>query len=226
MLPNPQESKAAPRKRSQPPMSSPGNGVEQVADDAEMEAGETADGPEDAAGEVGGGVETPEVVDVETGEAPGTYRQAVGKIEERHPDDRTGKTIDRKGWVATTGGISDQAADISPRFTPSDQLSVGQYDQHSPQQIIDSDEQALGPVSSGRKRRNSPSFDRDYRAMAAALALRQNRHQSPVDLDQLIQEGRLICSQFHQQAQKLQKQKILVDEMLSLLGSPMATVEE
>lgn len=225
-LPNPRESVKAPRKRSHPPTSSPANGVEEMPKGAEIEAGETADGAEHAAGEAGRGVKILEVAGVELGEASGTYREVEWKIEEERPEDIMGKTVDRKGWVTTTGGVSDKSADsISPRFTPPDPLSISHYDQHSPQ-IVNSDEQAPGPVSSRRKRQNSPSYDRDYRAMAAALALRQNRHQSPIDLDDLIQEGRLICNQFHQQAQKLQKQKILVDEMLTLLGSPMATVEE
>lgn len=226
VLPNPRESVTAPRKRSQPPTSSPANGVEEIAEGAGMEASETADGVEDAAGEAGRGVEAPEVVGVEGGEASGTHRETAGKIEEGRPEDLTDKTIDRRGWVATSRGISDKTVDgVSRKFVPSDPLSVGHYDPHSPQ-IVNGDEQASGTVSSSRKRRNSPTFDRDYRAMAAALALRQNGHQSPVDLDELIQEGRMICTQFREQAQKLQKQKILVDEMLTLLGSPMATVEE
>ena len=137
-----------------------------------------------------------------------------------------GKTIDRKRWVAPAGGVSNETArSISTKSPPSNPLRIDKHDQHS-SKMVNGNEQASGSVSSGGKTRESPSFDQDYRAMAAALALRQNRHQSPADLDELVQEGRLICDQFRRQAQELQKQKILVDEMLTLLGSPVESVEE
>ena len=249
LSPNSRELVTNPRRSYRPPTSSPANGVVETAgktaEGAEKEASETADGAEDAAGDAGERVEPPEVDGVEEaaegcvqeppvdrsvlndlevgegGDTPGADREAVGKMEKGHPEDLVGTTFGRKDWVATTSGVSNETArSISTKSLPLDPRGVGQHDQHSPK-IVDGDEQASGPVSSREKTQQSPVFEQDYRAMAAALALRQNKHQSPVDLDELIQEGRLICNQFRQQAQKLQKQKVLVDEMLTLLGSPM-----
>ena len=254
MLPDPRGSVATPRKRSRPPTSSPANGVEEVeeiAEGAEKEAGETADGVDDAVGEAGTGFEASEVDGVEgtagsydqelpvdtlvpkglkigrVGGAPGVDRETVGKIGEGNPDDLVGKTNDRKRWVAPADGVSNETArSISTKPPPLDPLRIDWHDRHN-SKILGGNKPVSGPVSSsGRKTRNNPSFDQDYRAMAAALAIRQNRHQSPADLDELVQEGRLICDQFRRQAQKLQKQKILVDEMLTLLGSPVECVEE
>ena len=250
MSPNLRESVTTPRKKCQPPTSSPANGVDKTAERAEKEIGETADGVEDVAGEAGGDVEGPEVGGVEEaaesrdqelpvdrsvlkglevgedGEAPGADRETVGKTGEGSPEYLMGKTIDRKRWIAPAGRVSNETArSISTKSPPSHPLRINDHDQHS-SKIVNGNEQAPGPVSSGRKTQKSPSFDQDYRAMAAALALRQNSHQSPADLDELVQEGRLICDQFRRQAQKLQKQKILVDEMLTLLGSPVESVEE
>lgn len=254
MLPDPRGSVATPRKRSRPHTSSPANGLEEVeetAEGAENKTGETADGVNDAAGEAGGAVKAPEVdytegtadscnqgipVDLsvleglqigEGGEASVADRETGRNIGEGNPEYLVGKTIDRKRWIAPACGVSDETA---PRIsTKSPPLHLRRIDPHDQQysKAVSGNEQVSGPVSfSGRKTRKSSSFDQEYRAMAAALAIRQNKHQSAADLDELVQEGRLICDQFRRQARKLQKQKILVDEMLTLLGSPVESVEE
>ena len=125
-----------------------------------------------------------------------------------------------KGSVAIGGGVSDETAgSISTKPLASDPLSVTQIDEHSQEAIDDSDPAAFSVSLSSRKVQQSPSIEEVCRARAVALAQRQSRHQSPSELNQLILEGQLIYDQFRQQAQKLQKENVLVDEMLTILGS-------
>ena len=250
-LPDPRGSVATPRKRSRPPTSSPANGVNKATADAGNEVGATADGVDNSAGEAGAGFKAPEVDGVEGtaesydpelpversvprglelsegGEASGVDHEIVGKIGEGNLADLVCKTVGRKGLAVTAGGVSQQTGrGFSTKSPPLDPLRIDWHDRHNAKILGGNEQVSYRASSSGRKTRKSPSFDQNYRAMAAALAIRQNRHQSPADLDELIHEGRLICDQFRRQARELQKQKILVDEMLTLLGSPVESVDE
>lgn len=126
-----------------------------------------------------------------------------------------------KGSIAIDGGVSDgTASSIATKPLASDPLSVGQNDEQPSQEAIDDSDQASLSVSLSRREvQQRPSIEEVCRARAVALAQRQNRHQSPSELNELILEGQLIYDQFRQQAQKLQKEKVLVDEMLTILGS-------
>ena len=226
----------------------------ETAKGAEEEAGETAGGVEDAAGEAGEageGVEAFKVDGVEGaaegvaqelpvhllvlkglepgegGKTLGADGEAVGKIEEGDPEDLIGKTIGRQGLVATGGGVPDETAgSISTKSLPVNPLSADQNDHHTLETVDEDDHVLFAVSSSNRKTQQSPVFDAEDRAIAAALARRQRKHQSPVEFDELIKEGRLIYDQFRQQAQKLQKQKVLVDEMLEILGSTSESIKE
>ena len=125
-----------------------------------------------------------------------------------------------KGSVAIGGGDPDETAgNISIKPLASDPLSVSQTEEHSPEAIDDSEGASGSGSLSCREVQRSPSIEDICRARAVALARRQSRHQSPYELNQLILEGQLIYDKFRQQAQKLQKEKVLVDEMLTILGS-------
>ena len=125
-----------------------------------------------------------------------------------------------KGSVTTGGGVPDETtSNISIKPLASDGLSVGQTDEPSPAAIDDGDGVSGSGSLSCREVQQSPSIEEIGRARAVALAQRQSRHQSASELNQLILEGQLIYDQFRQQAQKLQKEKVLVDEMLTILGS-------
>lgn len=124
-----------------------------------------------------------------------------------------------EGSVAVGGDILDETAgNISFKPLASDPLSVSQTDEPSPK-AIDSDRASCSVSLPGEEVQQSPSIEEVRRARAVALAQRQSRHQAPSELDQLILEGQLIYDQFRQQAQRLQKEKVLVDEMLTILGS-------
>ena len=125
-----------------------------------------------------------------------------------------------KGSVAIGGGVPDETADnISINPLASDPPSVSQTDEPSAEAIDDSDGVSCSVSLSCREVQQNLSIEETCRARAVALAQRQSRHQSPSELNQLILEGQLIYDQFRQQAQKLQKEKVLVDEMLTILGS-------
>ena len=99
-------------------------------------------------------------------------------------------------------------------------------DQQSSKKGDHEDSQALVQVSpTGEAVQGSESFEEDCRAVVAALAQRQDRHESPIELDELIREGRGIYYKFREQAEKLQKQKSLADEMLVVLG-PTEVVQD
>ena len=119
--------------------------------------------------------------------------------------------------------VSDEAVHgTSTECAPLDMLSPDQLDnQHCPEPADDSIGQALVPTSSspGHRTQQSGSFEEDCRAVAVALAERHDKHETSIDLDDLIEEGRAIYNRYRQQAQTLQKQKTLVDEMSMLLGS-------
>ena len=124
-----------------------------------------------------------------------------------------------KGSVAVGGDILDETAgNISSKSLTSDPLSVSQTDEPSPK-AIDSNEASCSVSLPCGEVQQHPSIEEVRRARAVALAQRQSRHQSPSELNQLILEGQLIYDQFRQQAQRLQKEKVLVDEMLTILGS-------
>ena len=125
-----------------------------------------------------------------------------------------------KGSVAVGGDILDEtASNISVKPLASDPLSVSQTDEPSPKAFDDSDGASCSVSLSCGEMQQKPSIEEVRRARAVALAQRQSRHQSPSELNQLILEGQLIYDQFRQQAQRLQKEKVLVDEMLTILGS-------
>ena len=124
-----------------------------------------------------------------------------------------------KGSVVVGGDILDEnAGNISLKPLASDPLNVSQTDQPSPK-AIDSDGASCSVSLPCGEVQQNPSIEEVRRARAVALAQRQSRHQSPSELNQLILEGQLIYDQFRQQAQRLQKEKVLVDEMLTILGS-------
>ena len=125
-----------------------------------------------------------------------------------------------KGSVAIGGSVFDETAgNISIKPLASDPPSVSQTDEPSPEAIDDKDGASGSGSLSYREVQRSPSIEEVCRARAVALARRQSRHKSPSELNQLILEGQLIYDQFRQQAQRLQKEKVLVDEMLTILGS-------
>ena len=116
--------------------------------------------------------------------------------------------------------LSDEAVhDTSTERSPLDLLCSD--DQQCPEPADDYTVQALVPTSSspGNETQQSGSFEEDCRAIAAALAQRHDKHEMTIDLDVLLEEGRAIYNCHRHQAQKLQKQKILVDEMSMLLAS-------
>ena len=122
--------------------------------------------------------------------------------------------------VAVSGGVPDEtASNISVEPLASDPLSVSQADGPSPKAVDGSDGAPCSVSLSCGEMQQKPSIEEVRRARAVALAQRQSRHQSPSELNQLILEGQLIYDQFRQQAQRLQKEKVLVDEMLTILGS-------
>lgn len=115
-------------------------------------------------------------------------------------------------------GVSDE--DTGKTLLGSPPLIDNQRDQQSPEPDEDDNDQALIAVSPQRvDSQQSESFEGECRAIAAALAQRHDRHETSDDLDELIKEGRAIFEQFRQQGLKLQKQKLLVNEMSMLLGS-------
>lgn len=131
-----------------------------------------------------------------------------------------------KGLVATDGISDETAGSISTMSLPFDSLSVSQRDQRIPVTVDDNDRAPVPVSSSGGEMHQGLSFEEDCRAIAAALAQRHDKQPSPVEIDELIQEGRAIYDQFRHQAQKLQKQKVLVDEMLPILRSTKETVTD
>ena len=131
-----------------------------------------------------------------------------------------GASTSDKGSVGIGGGVQDETAgNISIKPLASDPPSLSQTDEPSPKPIDDSDGASCSVSLSCREVQQHPSIEEICRARAVALAQRQSRHQSPSELNQLILEGQLIYDQFRRQAQKLQKEKVLVDEMLTILGS-------
>lgn len=122
-------------------------------------------------------------------------------------------------------GVSDE--DTGKTLLGSPPLIDNQRDQQSPEPDEDDNDQALIAVSPQRvDSQQSESFEGECRAIAAALAQRHDRHETSDDLDELINEGRAIFEQFRQQGLKLQKQKLLVDEMSMLLGSTPESAQE
>lgn len=114
--------------------------------------------------------------------------------------------------------VSDEATDKTLLETLP--LVEDQRDQQPPEPDEDDNDQALIAVSPpDGDTQQSESFEDECRAIAAALAQRHDRHETSVDLNELIKEGRTIYEQFRQQGLKLQKQRLLVDEMSMLLGS-------
>lgn len=72
------------------------------------------------------------------------------------------------------------------------------------------------------------SFEDACRDVIVALVQRHGSHQSThdIDVDELIREGQEIYDQLRLQAEKLLKQKNLVDEILKVVGSMSQNVQE
>ena len=83
----------------------------------------------------------------------------------------------------------------------------------------DNGEPLLLASSRSKETQQGGSFEEDYRAVFTALTQRHDKHQTSIDLDELIKDGRAIYHQCQQQARALQRQKKLVDMMSRELES-------
>ena len=118
--------------------------------------------------------------------------------------------------------VADQpVGDTSTERPRSDSSSWYHHDGPEPLELANDDtDESLVPASSpSNETQQSGSFEEDCRAVFTALALRYDKHESSVDLDELIKDGRAIYNQCQQQTRALQRQKDLVDRMLMKLES-------
>ena len=109
--------------------------------------------------------------------------------------------------------VSDQpAGDTSTERPPIGLFSWFQNDDQESLELTNDDngEPLLLASSRSKETQQGGSFEEGCRAVFTALAQRHDKHQTSIDLDELIKDGRAIYHQCQQQARALQKQKKLV----------------